>query len=269
MLTLPERILFIVAVAVALYVAYMNFNRVYKVILRGKGHVPTRQEMVGGLVEAGVKWLSLSPVWKTRTASSIFHALIAWGFVFYFLVNLGDVIQGYFPVRFLGEGILGAIYRFASDVFTAAVLVGMIYFLLRRFVFNSRELSYNDNVMLVDKVKEGGIRRDSLIVGLFILFHVGFRLIGESFLIALHRAQTGVGDPAQPFATLLSFAWGGLSEGALRVGHHVGWWVALGLILAFIPYFPYTKHFHLIMAGVNFLTKPRRTSLGELRARRF
>jgi Fe-S oxidoreductase len=269
MLTLPERILFLVVVAVALYVGYVNFNRVYKVIRRGKGDVPTRQEMVGGLVEAGVKWLSLSPVWKTRTASSIFHALIAWGFVFYFLVNLGDVIQGYFPVRFLGEGILGAAYRFAADIFTAAVLVGMIYFLLRRFVFNSRELTYNDNVMLVDKVKEGGIRRDSLIVGLFILFHVGFRLLGESFLIALHRAQTGVGDPAQPFATLLSFAWGGLSQEALRVGHHVGWWVALGLILAFIPYFPYTKHFHLIMAGVNFLTKPKRTSLGELQPEDF
>ncbi len=42
------------------------------------------------------------------------------------------------------------------------------------------------------------------------------------------------------------------------------WWIALGLILAFIPYFPYTKHFHLIMSGINFLTKPKRTSLGEL-----
>src|SRR5690606_31588871 len=29
-------------------------------------------------------------------------------------------------------------------------------------------------------------------------------------------------------------------------------------------YFPYTKHFHLIMSGVNFLTKPKRTSLGTL-----
>jgi ferredoxin len=29
-----------------------------------------------------------------------------------------------------------------------------------------------------------------------------------------------------------------------------------------VPYFPYTKHFHLIMSGVNFLTKPKRTSLG-------
>ncbi len=51
---------------------------------------------------------------------------------------------------------------------------------------------------------------------------------------------------------------------ALAVGHHLGWWFALGLILVFIPYFPYTKHFHLIMSGFNFLTKPKRTSLGAL-----
>jgi Fe-S oxidoreductase len=264
MLTLPEKILFVVAVVAALYFGYLNFNRVYRVIRRGKGDAPTRAEMMGGLVDAGIQWLSLRPVWKTRTASSIFHALIAWGFVFYFLVNLGDVIQGYFPVRFLGEGIVGGIYRFVADIFTAAVLVGMIYFLLRRFVFNSRELTFRDNVMLVDKVKEGGIRRDSLIVGLFILGHVGFRLIGESFTIARHRLETGVGDIAQPFGNFLSLAWSGLPEGALRVGQHVGWWVALGLILAFIPYFPYTKHFHLIMAGINFLTKPKRVSLGAL-----
>jgi Fe-S oxidoreductase len=44
----------------------------------------------------------------------------------------------------------------------------------------------------------------------------------------------------------------------------LGWWVALGLVLLFIPYFPYTKHFHLLMSGVNFLTKPERTSLGAL-----
>ncbi len=264
MLTLVEKILFAAAVAAALYFGYVHFNRVYQVIRRGKGEMPSRRELVGRLLGAGVEWLTLRPVWKTRTISSIFHAMIAWGFTFYILVNLGDVIQGYFPIRFPGEGIIGAFYRFLADFLTVAVLIGMIYFLLRRFVFPSPELTYRDNIMLVDKVKQGGIRRDSLIVGLFILFHVGFRLLGESFTIALDRLQTGVGDPVQPYGTLLSLAWSGLPEAALRVGQHVGWWVALGLILAFIPYFPYTKHFHLIMAGVNFLTKPKRTSLGTL-----
>ena len=48
------------------------------------------------------------------------------------------------------------------------------------------------------------------------------------------------------------------------MARHVGWWIALGLILALCPLFPYTKHFHLIMSGFNFLTRPNRTSLGTL-----
>ena len=111
------------------------------------------------------------------------------------------------------------------------------------------------------KVHAGAIRRDSLIVGLFILLHAGFRLIGESFLIA----QQG-GDAGQPFGNALSKLWSGMGPGALEAGAHIGWWVALGAITAFVPYFPYTKHFHLIMAGFNFLTQPQRTSLGALEA---
>lgn len=260
MLTLPEKILFALAAAVALYFGYQHFRRVYLIIRQGAGKPPRTQTVVAQLAWAGGQWLSLAPVWKTRTVSSVFHALIAWGFVFYFLVNFGDLFQGYFPVKFLGSGLIGNVYRLLADLFTLSVLIGMIYFLVRRFVLHSKDLTFRENVQLHEKVKAGGIRRDSLIVGLFILAHVGFRWVGESFAVALEHGA----DPWQPFASLLAQAWSGLPDPALTVGHHLGWWLALGLILGFIPYFPYTKHFHLIMSGVNFLTKPERTSLGSL-----
>ncbi len=50
----------------------------------------------------------------------------------------------------------------------------------------------------------------------------------------------------------------------LEILHHVAWWIALGLILAFIPYFPYSKHIHLFFAPLNFLLKPERLSIGQL-----
>jgi hypothetical protein len=40
---------------------------------------------------------------------------------------------------------------------------------------------------------------------------------------------------------------------------HLFWWVALGGILLFTPYFAYSKHSHLFMAPFNFLTRPDRT----------
>lgn len=269
MLTPIEKVLFLVVVAAALYYAWRNFRTVYRVIRRGTGDFPSREQVVGRLVEAGVKWLSIRPIWKTRTVASIFHGLVAWGFVFYLLVNAADVLQGYFPVRFLGDNPLGSTYRFLGDIFSVAALVGMVYFLVRRFVLAAPELTYRENVMLDPKVKAGGIRRDSLIVGIFILLHVGSRFLGESFTIGLERAATGHGDAAQPFANAVSLLWGGMGTTALTVGQHAGWWLALGLILAFLPYFPYTKHFHLMLSGINFLTKPQRTSLGAIEPENF
>lgn len=259
MLSVSEKILFLICAAGALAYAYDSWRAVWQVIRRGAGKLPSRAQVLARVRDAAVKWLTLKPTWKTRPIPSLFHALIAWGFTFYVLVNIGDLLQGYVPITVLGEGPLGALYRFLADVVTAAVLVGMIYFLLRRFLFASPALSYHANVKLMGQVEQGAIRRDSLIVGLFILFHVGFRLLGESFYIT----QRG-GDWGQPFGHLLSLAWMDWSPGALEAGRHLGWWGALGLILLFIPYFPYSKHFHLILAGVNFLTKPQRTSLGEL-----
>lgn len=259
MLTLAEKLLFIVLTILSLTYAWITFRMVWGVIRRGKGEVPTLAQMQARAVGALTLWLSEARIWKARRLTSVFHAMIAWGFTFYFLVNFADVLQGFFPITFLGDNLLGDFYRLLADLFTASVLVGMVYFLLRRFVFSAPALRYHPNVKLVDAVKEGAIRRDSLIVGLFILAHVGFRLVGESFDVALHS-----NDWARPVSTLVAQAWRGWDTQALVVGHHLGWWMALGLILLFIPYFPFTKHFHLIMSGVNFLTKPQRTSLGAL-----
>ncbi|MEX1021366.1 MAG: (Fe-S)-binding protein [Litorilinea sp.] len=259
MLSLTEKLLFVFLTLASLLYAAWSLRDVYRVIRRGEGTLPGWAEIQSRITAALTKWVTMRPIWKTRTLSSIFHGLIAWGFIFYFVVNLGDVIEGFFAIRFLGHGFIGTVYRLLADLFTMSVLVGMVYFLVRRFVAHAPALGYRSNVKLHAGVTEGAIRRDSLLVGLFILGHVGFRLLSESFVVAAEG-----GDRWQPFANLLSMAWAGWGENTWQVGRHLGWWGALGLILLFIPYFPYTKHFHLIMSGVNFLTKPRRTSLGTL-----
>lgn len=259
MLTLGEKLLFLILTAASLGYAFISWGAVYRVIRRGQGEFPAWRDVAARVGHALATWLTMRPIWKTRKLSDVFHAMIAWGFTFYFLVNLGDLLQGFFPITFLGEGGIGDLYRLLADLFTVSVLVGMVYFLLRRFVWRPPAVQTRANVPLLPQVRAGAIERDSLIVGLFILLHVGFRLLGESFAVA----QVG-GDPFRPFSTLLAQAWAGWGPVALEVGHHAGWWVALGLVLLFIPYFPYSKHFHLILAGVNYATKPERRSLGAI-----
>jgi ferredoxin len=95
------------------------------------------------------------------------------------------------------------------------------------------------------------------------LLHVGSRFGGESVKVAL-----GVRDgDVMPFANLVSGLWVDVfsaNESLLEFLEHVFWWLALGSIMIFTPYFPYSKHAHLFVAPLNFLTRPRRTSLGEM-----
>ena len=71
-------------------------------------------------------------------------------------------------------------------------------------------------------------------------------------------------DAWQPFATAVAGLWSGMNEGTRVILEHVGFWLSLGSIVAFLPYFPYSKHIHLFFAPINFALKPERKSIGEL-----
>lgn len=262
MLTPVEQFLFLLLAIFALGATYAGFREMYLIINRGSGALYL-DRLPARLWKALRVYMTQETTLKTRRISSLFHLGIVWGFTYYFLVNALDVLRGYFPTfeeTARDTGLLYDLFRLLADVLSIAVLVGVVYFLLRRFVLPKKvELEYHDNVLLDPKVKAGAIKTDSLIVGGFILLHVGARFLGES----VHIAATAP-DAFSPFATLLSPIWVGLNEGSLRLLEHLFWWVALGGILVFTPYFAYSKHAHLFMAPLNFLTKPRRTSLGEM-----
>ncbi len=262
MLTPFEQFLFIMLAVLAVGATYSGFHDMYLIINRGEGqlyldYLPQR------LWKALTVYLTQQTTLKTRRVSSLFHLGIVWGFTYYFLVNGLDTFKGFIP-NFLewlqNFGIIYDLYRLIGDVLSIAVLVGVVYFILRRFVLpNKKELEYHDNILLYPKVKAGAIATDSLVVGVFILLHVGSRFLGESVFVAHHGA-----DIFMPFATLLSPIWGGMNGDTLTAMEHVFWWIALGGILVFTPYFPYSKHAHLFMAPLNFLTKPKRTSMGAM-----
>lgn len=258
MLTLIEKVVFILAVLASLYAAYRAAERIVRIIRRGHGHVDWRMA-ARRLVSVGFKTLLLQPVFRFRFWPSLFHAFVAWGFVYYLLVNLVDVLRGFIPgFNFLGHTFIGGVYRLGGDLLSVGVLTGMLALFIRRFLLRPAALTTREDVLLHPKARLG-IRRDSAIVTVFILVHVGSRFVGESLHLALEGA-----DAWQPFATRLASLWASWSPGALVVGTHVTYWLALGTILAFVPYFLYSKHIHLFFAPINFLLKPQRRSMGEL-----
>lgn len=258
MLTISEKLLFVLAVLVSLYAAYRAAERIFHIVGRGRGK-PDWSLAMKRLVAVLVKTISFQPVFRFRFWSSLFHGLVAWGFIYYVFVNIGDVLQGFIPdYHFLGTNTTGNLYRLGADILSVAVWVGMVVLMIRRFTFKPAILTTRENILLHPKARFS-IRRDSAIVGGFILIHVGSRFTGETFKIA-----SGGPDAWQPFASIVANLWEGWRPNLLTLGEHAAFWVALGTILAFIPYFLYSKHLHLFFAPLNFLLKPERLSMGEL-----
>jgi Fe-S oxidoreductase len=258
MLTTIEKILFVFAVLASGTAVFFAIRRILGIISCGHGRPNWNLVRMRALGVLG-KTISFQPVFRLRFWPSLLHGFVAWGFLYYLLVNLGDLLEAYIPnFTFLGIGVIGNLYRLLADVLSVAVLFGMLALLVRRFIFKPSTLTTRQDVLLHPKARFG-ILRDSAIVGTFILFHVGSRFLGASFQIA-----AGAIRPWQPFATIISNAWGGWSDTALTVGEHFAFWGALGTILGFFPYFLYSKHIHLFFAPLNFLLKPHRRSIGEL-----
>ncbi len=238
MLTPPEKIVFTLAALATLAAVFFAIRRLVRIIAAGHGK-PDWQLARKRLLNVLSRMVTFQPVFRFRFWTSLFHALVGWGFGFYILVDLLDVVKGYVP-GFIIPGVAGEVYRLLADLLSVAVLVGIIFFIFRRFIFRPANLSTRQTTLLNPKARFG-MWRDSAIVATFILLHVGARFMGESLVIAM----AGKNDNWQPFASAVARVWSGTSPQVLTIGQHIAFWLAIGLIMVFIPYFPYSKHVHL------------------------
>jgi len=260
LLTDIEKIIFILFAIIAIGLSYTTFNKMFKAIGVGSQQIDWKRALLN--FPKGLEvFISQRTLFKTRPVIGFIHALVAWGFTLYLVVNIVDVLYGFIPgFHFFPNYFIGKVYRLFVDIFTVLVLLGVVYFLVRRFIFKDNRLVINKPVMLNDLAKKG-MRNDSLIVGLFIFLHVGSRLLAASFEIARNGSDT-----FQPAATTIALLWSDFSQESIIISEHIFWWIALGLILGFLPYFPFTKHAHLFMGPLNYMAKTERTSMAALEA---
>src|SRR5260221_9978718 len=205
MLTLPEKALFIALAVVSLYYSYRGFGKIIEIIRQGQPEYYSRfNQPQERMREPLVRAISQVSVFKDRPLVGFFHSFIFYGFPFYALVNLVDLVEGFFPASWftwLGDSLVGNLFHLGADVFGTLVLIGVVFFVWRRFVKKDAALErFNPSVLLHPDVRAGGIRFDSFIVAAFIFLHVGFRLFGAGSLLAAE----GRTDYWQPTPTIIT-----------------------------------------------------------------
>ena len=259
MLTLVEKILFVIATLVSLYYTYRGFALIMQRINSGQGKIDwsLAYKRVGELI---VKVGLFQPVFRFRLGPSILHGLIGWGFLSFLLINLADLIYAYTGFKLLEHsGLFGDAYRLLADFANSAIIFGMVAMAVRRFILRPATLSTRETTLLNPKARFG-ITRDSAMVATFIFIHNSMRFLGESFGVAL----AGHADRWQPTISAVAGLWSGVDPLTLVIGEHLAFWFSIGAVVAFLPYFPYSKHIHLFFAPLNFALKPERKSIGQL-----
>jgi Fe-S oxidoreductase len=246
MLPPAQQLAFLAFAALSLASATYTWRGLYRHISVGRPDTDARFDRpVQRLWYALTTTLTQSRTFRKRPWVSFFHSFIFYGFTFYLLVNLVDAAEGFLAFSIPSTNPAGLVYNLLADLLSAAVLVGVVALVLRRFLLPSRrDFAFNARTLLHRAIKRQSIRLDSLIVSAFILFHVGSRAIGAGAKLA----QEGP-DPFQPFATLLSHAFDPADAYDWRV---FGYWGALGSVLAFLAYFPFSKHIHIFMAPLKY-----------------
>ncbi|PKB83152.1 MAG: hypothetical protein BZY88_02820 [SAR202 cluster bacterium Io17-Chloro-G9] len=125
------------------------------------------------------------------------------------------------------------------DILAAALLVALVWALLRRWVVRPRRLSFDLTRNL-----------DSVVVVALIAALMVSTLLTHAFFVA----EGGEGPEAE---ILIGGALGdwfsasGLGTGAANVLQGVFWWIHLGIILGFAIYIPFSKHMHMVAAPLN------------------
>ena len=259
MLSPIEKVLFALAVLVSLYFTWRGVQRIIAHISGGQGKPDWSLiwKRLGGLI---VKIGLFQPVFRHRLGPSILHGLIGWGFITFLLINLADLIYAYTGFKLLeNAGWFGNVYRLIADIAGVALLVGIVGMAVRRFVFRPKNLDPYQSTHLLPQARSG-IMRDSAVVASFILIHNLARLFGESFYVA----ESGVRDSWQPFISTVAGWWSGMDANNLLAGERLMFWLSIGAVVAFLPYFPISKHIHLFFAPINYALKPERKSIGQL-----
>jgi Fe-S oxidoreductase len=257
MLPLTHKIAFLLFALITLALGLEGFYRLYLRIRRGTSDPEPRfNNLPRRIIYALTTTLTQQRTFKKRPTIGLFHSFIFYGFVFYGLVNLVDAVEGYLPISVTSANPIGATYNLLADTLSFLVLFGVIALVIRRFALPSRrDFRFNARTLLHKDVQHSKITRDSLIVSAFILFHVGSRAIGAGARIAAEGP-----DSLQPFAATLSHLFTPANAEAFRI---FGFWGALGSVLAFLAYFPYTKHIHIFMAPAKYFVE-REPSSGVL-----
>ncbi len=174
-------------------------------------------------------------------AAGLLHFGIFWGFLVLITVVTESLIEGFYPdFSFAFLGIVYNIVALCADLAGVVVLCAILVALFRRHVIGP------------PRVKDipRNSQRDATIILTTILFIVIATIVQYASRIALVPSAEFAAN-WRPVSSALAKVFSGCDRGELNMIFEVSWWVHIVLILGFLNYLPYSKHFHVLSSIPN------------------
>ncbi len=167
------------------------------------------------------------------------HAGIFWGFLVLLtsvLEAIGEGLFNGFSFAFLGP--LYPVIAFSTDIFAAIVFISVLVALFRRHIAGP------------DRVKK--INPSSQMDATYILSAIAVIMLS---MFVQNAARISLGE-AQAFAPEwrpVSMALAGLfgTGSGTAAAFEISWWIHIVVVLGFLNFLPYSKHFHVITSVPN------------------
>jgi Fe-S oxidoreductase len=162
------------------------------------------------------------------------HVFIFYGALTFDTMTINHTLEGFFNEFFLfGRTNFGLFFSLLVDVFAVLVLVGIVFFIVRRFIV--RPNAYETT------------RLDSALIYFFIIAVTLSYLYFEAFAVVSHPESARLSFLGQYLAGGLA----GLPAGTLALHFRLSWWLHILLVYGFIAYVPHSKYFHMFIGPVN------------------
>jgi len=175
-----------------------------------------------------------------RVFTGLMHVLIFYGALTFDTMTVNHTLEGYFDKFYLfGNTGFGLLFSLLVDVFAVLVLVGVTFFIVRRFII--RPKAYRTTLF------------DSGMIYFLLITVTLSYLYFEAFAIASHPETVRWSFLGKSLAAELT----GLPAGMLAAHLKVSWWLHVLIVFGFIAYVPHSKYFHMFTGPANvFLRSP-------------
>ncbi|MCU0625759.1 MAG: heterodisulfide reductase-related iron-sulfur binding cluster [Gemmatimonadaceae bacterium] len=184
-----------------------------------------------------------SKILRERGAG-VSHAAVFWGFLVLTAGTAEILLQGVWPgfgYEHLLPRPLWQLFMLSQEVFAVIVLAAVSWLLWRRLVAPPKRLQ-GEEIHSTEAVIILGVIAALMVT----LFTTGaFEYVAREGVRATHFGWF------RPIATALGGAFGALSLGTAETLRDVSWWAHALLVLGFLNFLPYGKHFHVVNSLIN------------------